>query len=153
MSEDVQLLGISNAIVDVLAHVDDEVIEKIGVVPGSMNLIDEQRAHEIYELMGPATEMSGGSVANTVAGFANLGGRAAYIGRVRDDQLGEIFNHDMRSLGIDIRLAPAPDGAPEARGVVAAPPGGSPSGEPSGLRSRWSAGRSPARRASTYSPR
>jgi sugar/nucleoside kinase (ribokinase family) len=118
MSDDVQLLGISNAIVDLLAHVDDGVIKKLGVVPGSMNLIDEQRAHEIYELMGPATEMSGGSVANTVAGFANLGGRAAYIGRVRDDQLGEIFNHDMRSLGIDIRLAPAPDGAPTARSHI-----------------------------------
>jgi sugar/nucleoside kinase (ribokinase family) len=88
MTADVQLLGISNAIVDVLAHVDDELIEKIGSMPGSMNLIDEQRAHEIYEMMGPATEMSGGSVANTIAGFANLGGRAAYIGRVRDDQLG-----------------------------------------------------------------
>ena len=122
MSNDVQLLGISNAIVDVLAHVDHELIEKIGVVPGSMNLIDENRAHEIYALMGPSTEMSGGSVANTIAGFANLGGRAAYIGRVRDDQLGEIFNHDMRSLGIDIRLPPSPDGAPTSmisRGPVA----------------------------------
>ena len=89
MTDQVQLLGISNAIVDVLAHVGDDIVEKIGVVPGSMNLIDEQRAHEIYDLMGPATEMSGGSVANTIAGFANLGGRAAYIGRVRDDQLGE----------------------------------------------------------------
>jgi len=118
MSDDVQLLGISNAIVDVLAHVDDELVEKIGVVPGSMTLIDEQRAHQIYEMMGPATEMSGGSVANTVAGFANLGGRAAYIGRVRNDQLGEIFNHDMRSLGIDIRLEPAADGAPTARSHV-----------------------------------
>jgi sugar/nucleoside kinase (ribokinase family) len=75
MTADVQLLGISNAIVDVLAHVDDELIEKIGSMPGSMNLIDEQRAHEIYEMMGPATEMSGGSVANTIAGFANLGAR------------------------------------------------------------------------------
>ncbi|MDH3904620.1 MAG: adenosine kinase, partial [Gammaproteobacteria bacterium] len=81
MTDNVQLLGISNAIVDVLAHVDHELIEKIGVVPGSMNLIDERRAHEIYEMMGPATEMSGGSVANTIAGFANLGGRASYIGR------------------------------------------------------------------------
>jgi len=68
--------------------------------------------------MGPATEMSGGSVANTIAGFANLGGRAAYIGRVRDDQFGEIFNHDMRSLGVDIRLNPAPDGAPTARSHI-----------------------------------
>ncbi|NCF24084.1 MAG: adenosine kinase [Gammaproteobacteria bacterium] len=118
MTADVQLLGISNAIVDVLAHVDDELIEKIGVVPGSMTLIDEARAHEIYEMMGPATEMSGGSVANTIAGFANLGGRAAYIGRVRNDQLGEIFNHDMRSLGVDIRLKPAPDGAPTARSHI-----------------------------------
>ena len=118
MSNDVQLLGISNAIVDVLAHVDHELIEKIGVVPGSMNLIDESRAHEIYAMMGPATEMSGGSVANTIAGFANLGGRAAYIGRVRDDQLGEIFNHDMRSLGVDVRLKAAADGAPTARSHV-----------------------------------
>lgn len=118
MAADIQLLGISNAIVDILAHVDDAMIEKIGVVPGSMNLIDERRAHEIYDLMGPATEMSGGSVANTIAGFANLGGRAAYIGRVRDDQLGEIFNHDMRSLGVDIRLTPSLDGAPTARSHV-----------------------------------
>jgi sugar/nucleoside kinase (ribokinase family) len=118
MTDDIQLLGISNAIVDVLAHVDHELIEQLGIVPGSMNLIDEQRAHEIYAMMGPATEMSGGSVANTIAGFANLGGRAAYIGRVRDDQLGEIFNHDMRSLGVDIRLAPSPDGAPTARSHI-----------------------------------
>jgi sugar/nucleoside kinase (ribokinase family) len=118
MSDDVQLLGISNAIVDVLAHVDDKVIEEVGLVPGSMNLIDEHRAHEIYEMMGPATEMSGGSVANTIAGFANLGGRAAYIGHVKDDQFGEIFNHDMRSLGVDIRLEPAMTGSPTARSHV-----------------------------------
>jgi len=118
MSDRVQLLGISNAIVDVLAHVDAELIGRIGVVPGSMNLIDEARAHEIYALMGPATEMSGGSVANTIAGFANLGGRAAYIGRVRADQLGDIFNHDMRSLGVDVRLPPAADGAPTARSYI-----------------------------------
>ncbi len=115
MSDGTQLLGISNAIVDVLAHVDEDFLEKIGAPRGSMTLIDEQRAHEIYDMMGPATEMSGGSVANTVAGFANLGGSAAYIGRVRDDQLGEIFVHDMRSLGVDIRLKPAKDGSPTAR--------------------------------------
>lgn len=118
MTHSVQLLGISNAIVDVLAHVDQEFLEAIGAPPGSMTLIDENQAREIYSKMGPATEMSGGSVANTVAGFANLGGSAAYIGKVRDDQLGAIFNHDMTSLGVDIRLQPATDGAPTARSHV-----------------------------------
>ncbi len=118
MNQPTQLLGISNAIVDVLAHIDDDFLASINAVPGSMTLIDQQRANEIYSMMGPATEMSGGSVANTVAGFANLGGTAAYIGRVKNDQLGEIFNHDMRSLGIDIRLRPGTDGLPTARSHV-----------------------------------
>jgi len=114
----VQLLGISNAIVDVLAHVDENFLRSIGAVPGSMTLIEKDRAREIYNQMGPATEMSGGSVANTVAGFANLGGSAAYIGKVKADQLGTIFNHDMRSLGVDVRLKAAPGGAPTARSHV-----------------------------------
>ncbi|MDJ0908956.1 MAG: adenosine kinase [Woeseiaceae bacterium] len=118
MANDSQILGISNAIVDILAHVEPGFIETIGAVPGAMNLIDEARAREIYDQMGPATEMSGGSVANTIAGFATLGGTAAYIGHVRDDQLGEIFNHDMRSLGVDIRLAPAPEGKETARSYI-----------------------------------
>ena len=118
MTASVQLLGISNAIVDVLAHVDSRFLDSIGSVPGSMTLIDEEQAQEIYAAMGPATEMSGGSVANTVAGFANLGGRAAYIGKVRDDQLGRIFNHDMQSLGVDIRLPRASGGAPTARSLI-----------------------------------
>ena len=80
MTESTSLLGISNAIVDVLAHVDEDFLERIGAPRGSMTLIDEERAHEIYDMMGPATEMSGGSVANSIAGFANLGGTAAYIG-------------------------------------------------------------------------
>ena len=118
MNHEIQLLGISNAIVDILAHVDDDFLEQIGAVPGSMTLIDMDRAREIYAQMGPATEMSGGSVANTIAGFANLGGSGAYIGRVKADQLGGIFNHDMRSLGIDVRLEAAHDGAPTARSLV-----------------------------------
>ncbi len=118
MSHSVQLLGISNAIVDVLAHIEDSFLEDIGAVPGSMVLIDKEQARELYAKMGPATEMSGGSVANTVAGFANLGGTAAYIGKVKADQLGTIFNHDMRSLGVDIRLNAAADGAPTARSHV-----------------------------------
>ena len=118
MSNSKQLLGISNAIVDVLAHVEPSFVDDIGAVVGAMNLIDEDRAHEIYDKMGPATEMSGGSVANSVAGFATLGGDGAYIGHVRNDQLGEIFNHDMRSLGVDIRLEPSPDGAATARSYI-----------------------------------
>ena len=118
MTHSVQLLGISNAIVDVLAHIEDDFLREIGAVPGSMTLIDKDQAHELYGKMGPATEMSGGSVANTVAGFANLGGTAAYIGKVKADQLGTIFNHDMRSLGVDIRLKAAARGAPTARSHV-----------------------------------
>ena len=118
MTHSVQLLGISNAIVDVLSHIDDGFLDKIGAVPGSMTLVDLERARDIYSMMGPATEMSGGSVANTVAGFAILGGSAAYIGRVKADQLGGIFNHDMRSLGVDIRLEPGENGAPTARSHV-----------------------------------
>ena len=124
MTQSVQLLGISNAIVDVLAHVDEDFLRKIGVPRGSMTLIDEARAIEIYGMMGPATEMSGGSVANTVAGFAILGGSASYIGRVKDDQLGGIFVHDMRSLGVDVRTAPAVDGAPTARSHILIDPDG-----------------------------
>ena len=115
MTDTTGLLGISNAIVDVLAHVDEEFLARIGAPRGSMTLIDEARAHEIYAMMGPATKMSGGSVANSVAGFANLGAAAAYIGRVKADQLGEIFVHDMQSLGVDIRLQPASGGSPTAR--------------------------------------
>jgi sugar/nucleoside kinase (ribokinase family) len=124
MTQTVQLLGISNAIVDVLAHVDLAFLDTIGAPLGSMTLIDADQAHDIYLKMGPATEMSGGSVANTVAGFANLGGSSSYIGKVRDDQLGNIFNHDMESLGVDIRLEPATDGAPTARSHVLISEGG-----------------------------
>ncbi|MDJ0906267.1 MAG: adenosine kinase [Woeseiaceae bacterium] len=118
MPHSVQLLGISNAIVDILAHVDEDFLNAVGAVPGSMTLVDMDRAREIYAQMGPATEMSGGSVANTIAGFANLGGSSAYIGRVKADQLGGIFNHDMRSLGVDVRLDAASDGAPTARSLI-----------------------------------
>jgi sugar/nucleoside kinase (ribokinase family) len=118
MTDSVQILGISNAIVDVLVHVDAEFLQKIGAERGSMTLIDKEQARELYDQMGPGTEMSGGSVANTIAGFANLGGTAAYIGKVKADQFGTIFNHDMRSLGVDVRLAAAKGGAPTARSHV-----------------------------------
>ena len=124
MDNSIQLLGISNAIVDVLTHVEDGFLDRIGADPGSMTLIDRDRAREIYEMMGPATEVSGGSVANTIAGFATLGGHTAYIGKVRDDQFGEVFNHDLRALRVDVRLAPAIDGAPTARSYIMISPDG-----------------------------
>lgn len=119
-----QLLGISNAVVDILAHVDEDFLARVGAPRGSMTLIDEARAHEIYSMMGPATEMSGGSVANSIANFASLGGRAAYIGNVKADQLGEIFVHDMRALGVDVRLTPASGGSPTARSHILITPDG-----------------------------
>lgn len=124
MSKKAQLVGISNAIVDILAQVDDEFLTAVGAAPGSMTLIDAEQADALYAKMGPATEKSGGSVANTVAGFANLGGSAGYIGRVRNDQFGEVFVHDMRSLGVDIRTEPAETGAPTARSYVLVTPDG-----------------------------
>ena len=120
----VQLLGIGNAIVDILAHVEPDFLERIQAPPGSMTLIDVARAKEIYGEMGPATEMSGGSVGNSVAGFANLGGSSAYVGRVADDQLGTIFNHDMQSLGVDVRLPLETRQAPTARCHVLITPDG-----------------------------
>ena len=124
MSKQSQLTGISNAIVDILAQVDHEFLDRIGAAPGTMTLIDAAQADALYASMGPATEKSGGSVANTVAGFANLGGSAGYIGRVRDDQFGAVFVHDMKSLGVDIRTKPASDGAPTARSHVLITPDG-----------------------------
>jgi sugar/nucleoside kinase (ribokinase family) len=124
MASSKQVLGISNAIVDILTHVEEDLLTAIGAPKRSMVLIDEQRARDVYSRMGPATEMSGGSVANTIAGVANLGGSAAYIGRVKDDDLGRIFVHDMRSLGVDVRLEPSKAGAPTARSYILITPDG-----------------------------
>lgn len=124
MSDSVQLLGVSNAIVDVLAQVSHEFIAQLGAEPGSMNLIDAEQAHAIYDKMGPTTQRSGGSVANTIAAFANLGGRAAYIGRVADDELGTVFAHDMASLNVDMRRPPSAAEAATARCYVMVTPDG-----------------------------
>lgn len=124
MAASVQVLGISNAIVDILSHVDEQFLERFGAAKSSMVLIDQARAQQIYSMIGPATEMSGGSVANSISGVANLGGGTAYIGCVADDQLGGIFNHDMKSLGVDIRLSPRAGGAPTACCYVLITPDG-----------------------------
>jgi sugar/nucleoside kinase (ribokinase family) len=104
------VLGIGNAIFDVLVQTDDGFLASHGMTKGGMALIDEARAASIYRDMGPATEMSGGSAANTIVGIANLGARAAYIGKVKDDQIGRLYVHDIRAAGVAFETAPAPGG-------------------------------------------
>jgi sugar/nucleoside kinase (ribokinase family) len=104
------VLGIGNAIFDVLVQTDEGFLAAHGMTKGGMALIDEARATSIYRDMGPATEMSGGSAANTIVGVANLGARAAYVGKVRDDQIGRLYTHDIRAAGVAFETRPAPDG-------------------------------------------
>src|SRR3978361_555192 len=104
------VLGIGNAIFDVLVQTDESFLATHGMTKGGMALIDEERAISIYQSMGPATEMSGGSAANPIVGVANLGARAAYIGKVRDDQIGRLYTHDIRAAGVAFATAPAQDG-------------------------------------------
>jgi sugar/nucleoside kinase (ribokinase family) len=104
------VLGIGNAIFDVLVQTDDGFLASHGMTKGGMALIDEARAASIYRDMGPATEMSGGSAANTIVGIANLGARAAYVGKVKDDQIGRLYVHDIRAAGVAFETAPAPGG-------------------------------------------
>jgi sugar/nucleoside kinase (ribokinase family) len=114
----IDVLGIGNAIVDVLAKSGDDFLQAQGLVKGTMTLIDGRRADALYDVMGPALEMSGGSAANTMVGIAALGGRAAFIGRVRDDQFGRIFGHDIRAAGVTFDSAPATVGDATARCLV-----------------------------------
>jgi sugar/nucleoside kinase (ribokinase family) len=116
------VLGIGNAIVDVLSPTDDATLERHALPKGAMTLIDAERAEALYGLMGPGVEVSGGSCANTMAGVASLGGRAAYIGRVRDDELGRIFTHDIRATGVDYATPPAADGPGTARCLIMVTP-------------------------------
>ena len=104
------VLGIGNAIFDVLVQTDEAFLNAHGMAKGGMALIDESSATSIYRDMGPATEMSGGSAANTIVGIANLGARAAYVGKVRDDQIGRLYTHDIRAAGVAFETKPAADG-------------------------------------------
>jgi sugar/nucleoside kinase (ribokinase family) len=114
-AKSLDVVAIGNAIVDVLTHTDESFLESHGMVKGSMMLIDEDVAHEIYADMGPAVEASGGSAGNTAAGIASLGGRVGFVGRIRDDQLGDVYAHDIRSIGVDYRVPAATDGPATAR--------------------------------------
>ena len=112
------VVGIGNALVDVIAHGDDAFLGKHGLVKGAMTLIDTDRAGELYRALGSAVEMSGGSAANTMCGVASFGGRAAYIGKVSDDDLGAVFGHDLNAVGVSFRPgAPAQD-TPTGRCII-----------------------------------
>src|SRR5450432_2268260 len=104
------VVGIGNAIFDVLVQTDEAFLGRHGMTKGGMALIDEARATAIYGDMGPATEMSGGSAANTIVGVANLGARAAYVGKVRDDQIGRLYTHDIRAAGVAFETKAASGG-------------------------------------------
>lgn len=116
------VLGVGNAIVDILATTDDQFLAAQGMAKGGMALIDEERAHAIYQAMGPCVEASGGSAANTIAGIASFGGKAAFIGKTRDDEFGTIFAHDLHSLGVAYDTPHAADGAATARCLVLVTP-------------------------------
>ena len=118
------VLAIGNAIVDVIARAEDDFLVALGMHKGAMTLIDEARARSIYDAMGPAVEISGGSAANTAAGVASLGGRAAFIGKVKDDELGRVFAHDIRAAGVAFSSPPALDGPATARCYILVTPDG-----------------------------
>ncbi|QQS14395.1 MAG: adenosine kinase [Rhodospirillales bacterium] len=117
-SASIDVLGIGNAIVDVLARTDDEFLSLNRLAKGGMALIDAERAEALYRAMQGGVEVSGGSCANTMVGVASLGGKAAYIGKVRDDGLGWTFRHDIRSAGVAFDTAAATDGPPTARCLI-----------------------------------
>jgi len=118
------VLGIGNAIVDVIARTEEDFLLKQGMHKGTMALIDEARAQAIYDAMGPAIETSGGSAANTIVGLASLGSRSAFIGKVKDDELGRTFAHDIRAAGAAYTTSPAADGPSTARCYVLVTPDG-----------------------------
>lgn len=118
------VLAIGNAIVDVIADADDAFIEAQSLNKGGMTLIDAERAETLYDAMGPGIAISGGSAANTLAGLARLGHKTAFIGQVADDQLGEVFAHDIRAGGIDFTVTPREGEPPTARCLIVVTPDG-----------------------------
>ena len=119
-----EVLGIGNAIVDVLSATDDAFLHEKAIIKGAMNLIDEPRAEDLYASMTAATIISGGSAANTMVGIANLGVRAAYIGKVKADAVGAIFSHDLRKTGVAFDVPAAVEGPASARSFIFVTPDG-----------------------------
>jgi sugar/nucleoside kinase (ribokinase family) len=122
MTSAFDVLGIGNAIVDVISRAEDKFLGQHGLVKGSMMLIDEAQAESLYAAMGPGIEVSGGSCGNTMAGIASFGGKGAYIGKVRDDQLGKVFGHDITAIGVSFATARATSGPATARCLILVTP-------------------------------
>jgi sugar/nucleoside kinase (ribokinase family) len=118
------VVGIGNAIVDIIGRCDEAFLARHGAPKGHMRLIDADTANKLYDAMGPAVEISGGSVANAMVGVASFGGRAAFIGKVADDEFGRIFAHDIRAAGVRFDTRPASGGAPTARSLILVTPDG-----------------------------
>ena len=116
------VVGIGNAMVDVIAHADEQFLVAQQLTKGVMTLIDGARAEAFYAQMRPAVEISGGSGGNTMAGVASLGGRGAFIGKVNTDELGQVFAHDMRAAGVAFDVPPAADGLPTGRCLIIVTP-------------------------------
>jgi sugar/nucleoside kinase (ribokinase family) len=115
-------VGIGNALVDVIAHADDPFLTREGLVKGSMTLIETERALQLYRSLGDPVEMSGGSAANTMCGIASFGGRAAYIGKVGADDLGDVFGHDLRAVGVAFHPGHRADAVPTGRCIIVVTP-------------------------------
>lgn len=124
MSPLLDVTGVGNAIVDVLAQATEAELKSLGLHKGAMALIDSAMADRLYEGMGPAVEISGGSVANSMAGIASLGGKAAYVGKVKADQLGSHFGHDIRAAGVEFHTVPSAQGPATARCLILVTPDG-----------------------------
>ena len=124
MTELFDVAAIGNAIVDVIAPADEDFISAEGLARGAMTLVDQARGSELYARMAPGVETSGGSAANTVAGLASLGARTAFLGKVANDQLGEVFAHDLRAIGVHFPSLPLQDGPATARCLVNVTPDG-----------------------------
>ena len=119
------VVGIGNAIVDIIARCDDAFVARHGCAKGSMQLVDAAAVSRLYGDMGPAIEISGGSVANTMVGIASFGGRAGFIGKTASDQFGEVFGHDIRTAGVTFSTPPATKGSePTGRCLVLVTPDG-----------------------------
>jgi sugar/nucleoside kinase (ribokinase family) len=116
------VVGMGNALVDVIAHADDDFLESHDLVKGSMTLVDTDRAVHLYRALGAAVEMSGGSAANTMCGIASFGGTAAYVGKVSDDELGDVFGHDLLAVGVAFRPGGRAEGVPTGRCIIVVTP-------------------------------